>query len=83
MGRLKIAPFTTRDDFRIAQLRPASREVGSWRTGGGGGRVWQAKGSSDQEGSKLDHGHSRPKPPKDRLVEQLQALQPAARLLHT
>lgn len=46
-------------------------------------RVWQAKGSSDQEDSKLDHGHNSPKPPKDRLVGQLQPLEPAARVLHT
>lgn len=31
MGRLKIAPFATRDDARVAQLGPAGAESGSYQ----------------------------------------------------
>lgn len=91
MGRLKIALFTTRDDSRVGQLRPASREVGSQ----GMRREQEAKRSSDPDSSELNHsgavqgrsevsegwvgGRSHSKPPEDRLTEQLQPLEPEPR----
>lgn len=91
MGRLKIALFTTRDDSRVGQLRPASREVGSR----GMRKEWEAKRSSDPDSSELKHsgavqgrpevsegwvaGHSHSKPPEDRLTEELQPLEPEPR----
>lgn len=91
IGRLKIALFTTRDDSRVGQLRPASREVGSR----GMRREQEAKRSSDPDSSELNHsgavqgrsevsegwvgGRSHPKPPEDRLTDQLQPLEPEPR----
>ena len=91
MGKLKIALFTTRDDSRVGQLRPASREVGSR----GMRREWEAKRSSDPDSSELNHsgavqgrsevsegwmgGHSHSKPAEDSLEEELQPLEPEPR----
>ena len=91
MGKLKIALFTTRDDSRVGQLRPASREVGSR----GMRREWEAKRSSDPDSSELNHsgavqgrsevsegwmgGHSHSKPAEDSLAEELQPLEPEPR----